>query len=207
MAETIILVGAGGHARACIDVIEQGGQYAIRGLVDNSPTLRGERIFGYPVLGCDADLPSLLVDCRRVLICVGQIETPKIRRRLFEYLCGQGAELPCIVSPYAALSPHATLSQGVMLGHGAIVHAGASVGENSIINSRALVEHDASIGAHCHVATGALINGNVVVEDECFIGSGAILREGVRIGAGSFIAAGSLVVRDCLPGTKIRRAA
>ena len=30
----IILIGAGGHARACIEVIESGGQYKIAGLVE-----------------------------------------------------------------------------------------------------------------------------------------------------------------------------
>ena len=32
--DEIILVGAGGHARSCIDVIELSGQYKIAGLVE-----------------------------------------------------------------------------------------------------------------------------------------------------------------------------
>jgi hypothetical protein len=31
--DPILLVGAGGHARACLDVIEQEGRFVVKGLV------------------------------------------------------------------------------------------------------------------------------------------------------------------------------
>ena len=34
MKEKIILIGGGGHCRACIDVIEQEGRFTIAGIVD-----------------------------------------------------------------------------------------------------------------------------------------------------------------------------
>lgn len=205
MTETLLLVGAGGHARACIDVIEQGGRFRILGLVDNDPQLRGQSVLGYPVLGGDADLPALLAECPRALVTVGQIGAPTVRRKLFAALRRLGAALPAVVSPHAVLSRHARLADGVLLGHGAVVQAGATVGSNSIVNSRALIEHDAQVGEHCHVATGALVNGGVVIEEGAFVGSGAILREGIRIGAGAFVGAGSLVAADCPPGSTIKR--
>ena len=51
----ILLVGAGGHARACIDVIEQEGRFEVGGLIGTAAQ-GGERILGYSVLGTDADL-------------------------------------------------------------------------------------------------------------------------------------------------------
>ena len=39
--------------------------------------------------------------------------------------------------------------------HEAIVNCSAEIGENCIINTKALVEHDAKIGSHTHIATGA----------------------------------------------------
>ena len=56
---TILLIGAGGHARACIDVIEQEGRFNIAGLV-GLPHEVGSRVLGYPVLGSDIELPDLL---------------------------------------------------------------------------------------------------------------------------------------------------
>ena len=49
----IILVGAGGHARSCIDVIEQSGSHDIAGLVA-LPNEVGSQTLGYEVLGTDA---------------------------------------------------------------------------------------------------------------------------------------------------------
>jgi hypothetical protein len=50
--ESILLVGAGGHARACIDVIGREGRFAVKGLV-GLPHEVGSRVFNYPVLGAD----------------------------------------------------------------------------------------------------------------------------------------------------------
>ena len=83
--ESILLVGAGGHARACIDVIEQEGRFTVVGLV-GLPNEVGSRVLGYPVLGTDADLPALLGDYPHALVTVGQIKTPEPRIRLFDLL-------------------------------------------------------------------------------------------------------------------------
>ena len=45
----LILIGAGGHARACIDVIEQQGQYQIVGLVSLPEELHSRHL-GYAVI-------------------------------------------------------------------------------------------------------------------------------------------------------------
>ena len=49
--EKIILIGAGGHAKSCIDIINAEGKYEIIGLVDNKK--KGSKIFNYKVLGDD----------------------------------------------------------------------------------------------------------------------------------------------------------
>ena len=53
--QEILLLGAGGHARACIDVIENTKQYSVVGLVTNEEN-RNQQNLDYPVIGSDADL-------------------------------------------------------------------------------------------------------------------------------------------------------
>ena len=48
--DPILLVGAGGHARACLDVIEQEGRFVVKGLVGLSKEV-GLAILNNPVLG------------------------------------------------------------------------------------------------------------------------------------------------------------
>lgn len=196
----LLIVGAGGHARAAIDVIEQEDHYRIAGLV-GLPQEVGSLVLSYPVLGCDADLPKLSATIDAALVGLGQIKQPAPRQRLFELLIQLGWNLPSIVSPRATVSRHAKLGAGTLVMHGAVINAGAEVGVNCIVNSLSLIEHDARVGNHCHISTGALLNGGVVVGDGGFVGSGAVIREGVLIGEHSFIGLGQRILTDCPPGS------
>ena len=146
---SILLIGGGGHCKSCIDVIEREGKYQIAGIVD-LPEKRGQSILGYPVLGCDDDLPELIQSYPNVLITLGQIKAPARRIKLFDYLKSIGAMFPVIQSPLAYISPHAQVADGTIIMHHALINAGAQVG--SIINTKALVEHDAVIEDHCHIS-------------------------------------------------------
>ena len=191
----LLLVGGGGHARACLDVIETEGNFEIQGIVER---IGGEQapVLGYPVIGSDADLAALLSATPSVLITVGQVKSPDARVALYELLLRLGAEFPCIVSPTSYVSKHSTIGEGTIVMHRAIINATASVGSNCIINSQALVEHEAVIGDHCHISTGAKVNGDVNIGSGAFIGIGAILREGVLIGANCVVGAGAIVLHD-----------
>jgi sugar O-acyltransferase (sialic acid O-acetyltransferase NeuD family) len=198
--EPLLLVGAGGHARACIDVLELEGRFAVAGLVGLAHEV-GTRILGYPVLGTDTDLPALLGNYAHALIAVGQIKTPDLRIRLFALLEQNSCRLPIIVSPRAYVSRHATLGAGTIVMHGAIVNAGAVVGRNCILNSHALIEHDAVVGDHCHIATSAAINSGVRIGTGTFVGSNSSVRQGTTIGERCLIGMGQRVLADCEAGT------
>lgn len=199
----LVLVGGGGHCRSCIDVIETGAAFRIAGIVQ--PAAAGTAdVFGYRVIGSDNDLATLIDRFRNALITVGQIKSPDLRGRLFASVRALGAVLPVIVSPKAHVSPRAEVGAGTIVMHGAVVNAGARIGDNAIINSLALVEHDAAVGAHCHISTGARVNGGTVVGDGTFIGSGAVLKNGITVGARCVVSAGSVVLRDVPAGTLVR---
>lgn len=199
----IIMVGSGGHARACIDVIEAEGRFRVAGLIGLSHEVGLENM-GYPVLGTDNDLPGLVKEVQSALVTVGQIETPQPRMRLFRQLLELGYELPTIVSPNARISRHAMLAGGTIIMHGVLINAGARIGRNCIINSGATIEHDACISDHCHVSTAVTINGGVGVGEGSFIGSGSVVREGVRIGEGCIVSMGQRVFADCADGSWLR---
>lgn len=178
---SILLVGAGGHAHACIDVIERLGEYPIAGLIGMAAEVGSARL-GVPVIGSDDQLADLATQHEFAHVAVGQIGSPDNRMRIYRLLVELGMRMPAIVSSGAYVSPHARLGAGTIVMHGAIVNAGAVVGDNCIINSRALIEHDVLVDAHCHVATGVILNGSVRVGAGSFIGSGSIVKEGLLLG-------------------------
>lgn len=189
---SLILIGAGGHAHACIDVIEQHGGYQIAGLIGMPDEMRDHHL-GYAVIGTDVDLPELAKTTPYALITLGQIKTPEHRIRLYEQVVALGFQLPIIIAPSAYVSRHATIGAGTIVMHGAIVNADASVGKNCIINTRALLEHDATVANHCHISTGAIINGNTAIGSGSFVGSGSIIKEGASIGQGCVVGMGLAV--------------
>jgi len=187
--QDIILIGAGGHAHACIDVIEQHDQFKIAGLVGVFSEKHNLH-FGYSVIANDDDLPYLSKQYRFAFITLGHIKSPEKRIRLYQQARQFGFQIPVIMAPSAYVSRHAIIGRGTIVMHGAIINAGAKVGENCIINSCSLVEHDATVEDYCHISTGAIINGNVTIGEGSFIGSGSVIKEGVEIGKHCLIGLG-----------------
>ena len=191
----IILVGSGGHARACIDVIELTGQFRIVGLIEKDEDSGSENL-GYPIIGTDNDLMIHRKKYNNALIAIGQIKSPDKRVKLFQLLLSMDFILPSIISPKAYVSKYALIGEGTIIMHGAIINANARIGRNCIINTNTLIEHDVNIGDHCHIATGANINGGVSVGNKTFIGSGVITNQGVSIGSRCIIGAGAVLKND-----------
>lgn len=200
MNNAIILIGAGGHARSCIDLIEQDGRFHVAGLV-GTPDQIGSSVLGYPVLGSDTDLPRLQEQFKRAVISVGQVKSPDIRARLFAMARTHGCEFPVIVSPRAYVSPHATVGAGTVIMHGAVVNANARIGENCILNTSVIVDHDTQVEDHCHISTSAVLNGGVHVGWGSFVGSNTSVRQDIRIGARCVIGLGQSVLTNCPDGT------
>ena len=190
--DEIILIGTGGHARSCIDVLELEGQFELAGLIDKEKTDNLDNLRN-PIIGNDDDLKVLRQKYSNALIAVGQIKSPKIRIRLYELLKQMNYNLPVIISPNAYVSKNANICEGTIVMHGAIVNSNARIGKNCIINNRALIEHDVIIGNHCHIATGAVINGEVSVGDETFIGNGVVTKQCISIGKNCVFGAGAVV--------------
>ena len=201
-AEKILIIGAGGHARSCIDVLEL-LNFNILGLIGVSDEV-GSKVLGHTVIGCDRDLQDYGKTSCYAHIGIGQIESSLPRQNAAIAGSAAGFTFPVAISPKAYVSKHAVLGEGTIVMHGAIVNAGARIGRHCIINTGALVEHGAIIGDFCHVATYAVLNGDVCVGESTFIGSGSIVKQGTTIGADCFISMGTHLTSSVAPGTRHR---
>lgn len=197
----LVLIGAGGHSRSCIDVIEQEDKFRIGGLVGLSQEV-GTTRHGYEVLTDDSALYELSRQFKYALIAVGQIHSPELRILLYKKSVAAGFELPSIIAPSAYVSPHAVIGVGTIVMHGAILNAGARVGNNCIINTRALLEHDSSVSDDCHISTGVILNGGSTIGAGSFVGSGSVIRESVVIGPNAIVGLGVTVRRSLIENSK-----
>ncbi|SEA99971.1 acetyltransferase [Pedobacter hartonius] len=199
----IMLVGGGGHCKACIDVIEQANIYHIEGILDNI-NMMGATILGYKIVGDDSDIIRYINEECFFFVTIGQIKSAENRIRIFQNLKINKAITPNIISPRAYVSKHAELGDGNIVMHGAIVNAGVKIGNNCILNTGCTIEHDAVIGNHNHISTSATINGGSIIGDEVFIGSNATISNQINISKGSIIGSGSVVIKNIEePGTYV----
>jgi sugar O-acyltransferase (sialic acid O-acetyltransferase NeuD family) len=186
--DKLILIGGGGHCKSCIDVIEIENKFKILGVLD--PALKGKEILGYKVLGDDSLIDEYILKGCYFLITLGQISTPKHRRRVYSVLKKKKAKLATVISPRSHVSKHSKIKEGVIIMHDALVNSGALVMENCIINTKSLVEHDSTICAQSHISTGAIVNGGCVIKEGSFIGSNAVITECVETNFEAFVKAG-----------------
>ena len=196
MAEAIG-IGAGGHAKVVVEIIQLVGQYQIAGLVDSDDKKVGSLVCGARVLGNDSLLAELFAKgIRHAFMSLGGLGSGPLRQELFEHARAIGFEMISAVHPQALVSRFARLGNAPTIMAAAIINPGTMIGENVIINSGAIVDHDCVIGDHVHIASGACLSGGVIVGGRSHIGAGAVVRQGISIGENSIVGAGAVVVKN-----------
>jgi len=194
----VVILGASGHAKVCIEVLRATGRY--RPCACLAPNSTIQTILGVPVIrNSDSEgLAKLRTEgVKDAFVALGDNHARDHVARVVEQL---GFALITAVDPRAHVSPSARIGSGVLLMPGAIVNADAAVGDLSIVNSGAIVEHDCVIGRACHLAPRSVLAGNVTLGEWVFVGVGAVVRPDTRIGADVVLGAGTVVVRDVVGG-------
>lgn len=180
----IIIIGCGGHANSCIEILETEKKFSILGLVCES---KKKNYSEYKILGNDKKLRFLQKKCKNALIGIGQIKNYKKRYNLFKTLKKEGYNLPTIISKYSLVSKNSKIHEGTIVMKGVIINKNTEIGKNCIINTGAIIEHDVKIGSNSHISTGVILNGGSTVGNNCFIGSGSVINENVKIPSNQII--------------------
>lgn len=196
MNKKILLIGGGGHCKSVLDSLLELNEYTEIGIVDKKENI-GSFVLGFPVIGCDDDLPQLFSnEYKYAFVTVGSIGNPSLRIKLYNILSEIGYEIPVIIDASAKVSKHAKLEQGVFIGKLGIVNAGSLIKKGVIINSGSTIEHDCQIGAFAHIAPGAVLGGEVVIGENSHVGSNSTIKQQVHIGSNSIIGMGSVVLNN-----------
>jgi sugar O-acyltransferase (sialic acid O-acetyltransferase NeuD family) len=202
----IAMLGGGGHAKMCIDLIRSTGRWNIVGILDSIQPI-GSTVLGVPVIGRDGadDLARVrAAGVQDIVNGVGLIERHLDRAVLNARLRAAGFRLPNMIHARAVVEPSAVLGDGNQVMAGAIVGSAARIGNGCIINSGAVVSHDARIDDDTHIAPGALLAGSVTVGERSLIGMGVTIYYRVTIGKEVIVANGCNVLADLHDATVVR---
>ena len=197
----ILLFGAGGHAKSCIDVIEKSKKYTVLNLIDDKKT---GNLYGYQII-IEKELFEIKKKCKQALITFGGIKNLKLRKIKFDELKKIGFLFPVIISPTSYISNNSQIDEGSILMHQTLLNTGSRIGKNCIINTKVLIEHDVKVEDNCHISTGSIINGNVLIKENTFLGSGCIVHNNISIGKNCIITAGSIIKKNIPDNSIIKK--
>lgn len=194
----IYLVGYSGHSYVVLESAERLGM-RVYGYLDRSK----QAINPYSLAYCGSEDDEHFegwIENSTFILAVGSNE---IRRRIGLLIRNRGKKCLTVIDPGATISKSATISSGTFVSAGAIVNAQVEIGEDVIINTSVVVEHECKVGTGSHIAPGATILGNVEIGDNVFIGANSVVKQGVKIKDNVIVGAGSVVVDDLESNLKI----
>ena len=179
------IIGASGHAKVIIDILNKNGQ-AISGIWDDNlslKTFQGLRING--------DIKSFTDAGRNeAIIAIGN---NKIRKEISTKI---KVTFGTAIHPSSSVSSSVSIGCGTVIMPNVTINIDAKIGLHVIINTNASVDHDCQIGNFVHISPQVALAGNVIVNEGAHIGIGACVIQGIRIGRWATIGAGAVVIRD-----------
>ncbi|EIM72867.1 acetyltransferase [Nitritalea halalkaliphila LW7] len=182
----INILGASGHAKVIVDIIQRNGQ-EVGYVFDDNPAVSS--FLGHTVL---SRLEKEQLYAFPLVLAIGKNCT----RRAVSLSLDDVAFTQPLIHPSAIVSELAHIGKGTVVMPGAIVNAGAFIGEHCIINTGAVIEHDCILHDFVHISPNAILAGGVEVLPETQIGMNASVIQNVTIGAHSIVGAGSVVIED-----------
>lgn len=192
----IIVYGGGGHAKMCIDILQQYDDYELLGVIDNKIPI-GSKICGTKVIGDDSALAELYKSGVRYAINgIGSVTNPPVRKVIFDKLKAFGFVIPNLIHPSAVIEPSVALGEGNQIMMAACIGSDAKLGNNCIVNSGSIVSHDCILHDHSHISPGAVLAGQVTVGELSVIGMGVTVYIGKYISANTVVKNGENIFSD-----------
>jgi len=182
---SLLLVGAGGHARAIAEVLA-----AARDPVESYVDPRPSNWLNVHHIRSDSEVEALPAES--LVLGVGGMSPEQLTRRheLFHSYRRHGWTPRTVIHASAVISAQCEIGVGCIILAGAVIQPATQLGEAVIVNTGAIVEHDSSVGAGSHVAPGAIVLGGCRVGAECMIGAGALVLPGAEVPDRTLVPAG-----------------
>jgi sugar O-acyltransferase (sialic acid O-acetyltransferase NeuD family) len=192
----IVVIGASGHAKVVVDIIEKEGRYTIAGLLDSGKE-SGTTFAGYSVLGNE----DYLREVRRLgraeagIIAIGD---NWVRHQVAQRFARLEPDFPFVsaIHPSAQIGSNVSVGAGSVVMPGAVINSDTQVGRFCIVNTNASVDHDCVIGDYACILPGAVLGGNVRIGAFSVVALGAHIVHGITVGEHTVIGAGATVLSD-----------
>jgi len=188
MVINVSIIGAGGHTRSLINLLEL-NNYNINGIYDDSfDELNEEIINNYKVIGRIVDIKqtqNIIIsvgDCRQKYLLYNTFSNQVLKKNLLH--------------PFSIIEKRVCIGQSNQIFSNVYINANSIIGNNNIINTGSIIEHETKIEDHNHISVGSILCGRVSVGSQCFIGAGAVIIDKINICDNVVIGANSVVINN-----------
>ena len=185
--DKLIIVGAGGHGRCCLDIAREKYDEII--FLDDG--LVGQTVNDCKVVGKINEMKTLFPEYLDIFIAVGN---NAFRKQLFNQAKEIGYNIITLISNEATVSKYASIKQGSVIFPHAVIEPNAMIGNNCIVCANATINHDAIIHDNCLIYSNTVIRPNVIIHGLTRIGSNCTVTFGKEIEEGSDIQDGEVVI-------------
>jgi sugar O-acyltransferase (sialic acid O-acetyltransferase NeuD family) len=194
--ENIIIIGASGHAKVIIDIVEKENRHNIVGLIDSYKP-KGTKKFEYKILGTEKDLNKLCKQFNFIagIIAIGDNWTRKLMQKNITKLI-PNFKFVNAIHPDAIIGKNVTIGKGTVIMPGVIINSSSKIGDFCILNTKSCLDHDSELKNYSSLAPGVTVGGNVSIGSFSAICLGANVLQDIIIGEHSIIGAGALINRN-----------
>lgn len=190
--EEIALIGAGGHCKVVIDLINLLGTFKIVGIYDDN---KNKKFCNYNILG---KINNLDPNIKNYIITIGN---NKIREKIYKN--NKNLNWATLIHPTAIISKNVVIDKGTIVCAGSIIQTCVKIGKQCIINTGCSIDHECVIGSFTNISPRATICGQVNISKLCFIGANCTIIQCLTIGKNSIIGAGCVVIKNIICNSKV----
>lgn len=196
----IVVIGASGFGRECLDVLEamkkHGTSLDVLGVIDDAPSTKNLNRLEQRSISYLGPIEDWLDSATSKVHYVLGIGNPQVRRKISTRLDDAG------LTAFAAVHPSAVIGENTVLGPGTVICAGAVISTNVRfkrhvhVNPNATIGHDSILGDYVSVNPAGVVSGEVTLGTGVLVGASATVLQNLRVGDGSIVGAAALVTKN-----------
>ena len=188
------IIGAGGHGKSLIGSISKIKK--IKKIFDLKKPKKEEKIF---LINVEKFRLNKFSNKDNIYLGIGNI---KQRKKIYDLLVLKGYLIKNLFSKTSIISNFTTFGNGNQILELAYLGPGCKIGNNNLINTGSIIEHEVIIGNNCNIGPGVIICGKSKIGNNVFIGAGSTILENINIDDNITVGANSLINKNIKkPGT------
>jgi sugar O-acyltransferase (sialic acid O-acetyltransferase NeuD family) len=198
MADSLVIIGAGGHGKVVADIAIAMNKWRYILFLDDQ--VIGTTSTGVKVVGKLDQVPHFK-DKADFVIAIGD---NAYRQKLQDDLETNSYSIAKLIHPNAVIGSSVAIGDGTVVTAGAVINNGARIGKGCIINTSSSIDHECVIDDYVHISPGVHLAGNVRIGKKCWLGIGSSVINNIGICNECIIGAGGVVIYEITePGTYV----